>query len=151
MPYNDKGEFYWEPLQDTNASHPNRPRKRSGLPLLLYRMNNEQRAGFKIALEYGARQTAVAIRANKSSLGAAIVHASQEIGINRMVCALAEVNNPEWSLCAIRYALGITCAQREVLAETIDAKWLGHARWVLDTMTQISDKERQILRWLVSR
>ena len=149
MPYDEKGEFYWEPMQDTTARIPNAPKKRTNLPLLRLRMNDEQRKGFTIALKYGARGTSVAVRAGKFSLGQAVVSACREIGTENTVRALEEAGNPEWSFCAIRYAPGITQSQRSSLAKTLTLRWFDQAQWVLENMPHVPDDEREVLKWLL--
>lgn len=151
MPYDENDEFYWEPMRDATAKVPSRSRKRTNLPLLRHRMDDEQRAGFALAMKYGAQKTALTIRVGKVSLGQAIVSACREIGTEFVVNAFEEARNPEWSLCAIRYAPGITQTQRELLVCILTDRWFDQAEWSLKNMTSLSSDEKKILAWVTQQ
>ena len=73
------------------------------------------------------------------------MHACKEIGITRLVEVLIVERNPEWSFCAIRYAPGITHRGREILAMHLTENEFSHARWALETRSDLSDIERRVL------
>ena|SRR3989344_1971497 len=124
---------------------------RTNRPLLCHKMTNEQCAGFEFAFKYGARNTAISIRAGKASLGQAVVNACREIGTEQVVGALIDAQNPEWSLCAIRYAPEITQVQRELLVKTLTERWFDQAQWALENMSHWSDEERAVLKWVAQQ
>lgn len=150
MPHNENGEFYWEPLQHTQYRAPKVPKKsRTNHSLLTYRMSDEARAGFALARAHGARRTATMIRVGKANLGQAIIHACHEIGTDKVVTALVAARNPEWNLCVLRYAPGITREQRSALATTLDKKSLDQARWALKNIIHLTDDEKKVLVELI--
>ena len=153
MPYNEQGEFYWEPLRDTKTMALKLPRKkRTGFPLLQHRMDAEQRAAFALASEYNLREIAIKIRAGRLGHGQVFVTVCDAIGVDRLIEILIGAQNPSWSFWAIQYAPGISQTQRELLVRMLTEKEFEHARWSLDHMKLHMPKERRsILEWLLEK
>ena len=121
---------------------------RTNVPLIRHRMSDEQRAGYTLAMKCGAKKTAAKIRANKASMGAAIVNASKEIGTEHVIQALVDAENPWWALCAIRYAPHIQWWHRGRLSMLLMHEQYEHVKWVLRNFHHLSKEEAQVLRWI---
>lgn len=111
-------------------------------------MTDEQRAGYALAMKYGAKKTAALIRANKASVGRAIISACEEIGVDQVTIAIEESENPWWALCAIRYAPRIQWWHRALLSTWLTDEQHKYAAWVLTTFSHLSKDEIKILKWV---
>ena len=120
---------------------------RTNMPLIRFRMNEEQRTAYALALRFGAKQTAAWIRASKANVGPAIVLACREVGTPKVVEAFLEAKRSEWSACAIRYAPGITEEERGKLSVHLTAADIKHAKWALGG-NFIPQDEQRILLWM---
>ena len=123
-------------------------KQRTNLPLIRYRMDDEHRIAYALAMKHGAKKTAALIRANKASVGRAIISACKEIGTERVVQALVDAENPWLALCAIRYAPLIQWWHRGRLSMLLMDEQYAHVKWVLKNFHHLPKEDAQVLRWI---
>lgn len=125
-------------------------RIRSTHGMIRIRMDDEQKAAYRLVLKTGAKKTAAAIRLGKYGHGQIIVRACSEIGVARTVETLLHAKNPWWSFCAIQYAPHITLGQREMLKKHLTEHERAHARWKLMSSIHLTSEEKSLLQWILS-
>jgi hypothetical protein len=112
-------------------------------------MDDEHTTAYALAMKYGATRTAALIRANKASIGRAILSACKEIGAYQVTLAIEESRNPWWALCAMRYA-PLEWWHRGILSIYLTNDQYRHAAWVLKNFRHedLSKDELGVLKWL---